>query len=100
MDDFFRPVSGFDLPRFAGVPTFMRLPHVPFGHPRFVEVRIGPIGAPWDGGTTNRPGPRHSPQQLRDASTMIRAVNGEPGSRRSIWRPARTWATWASTPAT
>ena len=25
----FQPVSGFDLPRFAGVPTFMRLPHVP-----------------------------------------------------------------------
>ena len=27
-DPFFKPVSGFDLPRFAGVPTFMRLPHV------------------------------------------------------------------------
>jgi hypothetical protein len=23
-DSFFQPVSGFDLPRFAGVPTFMR----------------------------------------------------------------------------
>ena len=39
MDDFFKPVSGFDLPRFAGVPTFMRLPHVPFDHPRFAEVQ-------------------------------------------------------------
>ncbi|MFN3578179.1 MAG: agmatinase [Tabrizicola sp.] len=75
-DTFFRPVSGFDLPRFAGVPTFMRLPHVPFDHPRFSEVQIGLIGAPWDGGTTNRPGPRHGPRQLRDQSTMIRAVNG------------------------
>ena len=27
-DAFFTPVSGFELPRFAGVPTFMRLPHV------------------------------------------------------------------------
>ena len=27
-DPFFKPISGFDLPRFAGVPTFMRLPHV------------------------------------------------------------------------
>ncbi len=26
---FFQPVSGFDLPRFAGIPTFMRLPHGP-----------------------------------------------------------------------
>ena len=25
-DPFFRPVSGFDLPRFAGIATFMRLP--------------------------------------------------------------------------
>ncbi|HMS96733.1 MAG TPA: agmatinase [Tabrizicola sp.] len=75
-DSFFQPVSGFDLPRFAGVPTFMRLPHVPFDHPRFPEVQIGLIGAPWDGGTTNRPGPRHGPRQLRDLSTMIRAMNG------------------------
>jgi hypothetical protein len=73
-DGFFTPVSGFDLPRFAGVPTFMRLPHVPFDHPRFAEVEIGLIGAPWDGGTTNRPGPRHGPRQLRDLSTMIRAA--------------------------
>ncbi len=75
-DPFFTPVSGFDLPRFAGVPTFMRLPHVDFDHPRFGEVDIGIIGAPWDSGTTNRPGPRHGPRQLRDLSTMIRAENG------------------------
>ncbi len=75
-DGFFQPVSGFDLPRFAGIPTFMRLPHVGFDHPRFADVQIGLIGAPWDGGTTNRPGPRHGPRQLRDLSTMIRAVNG------------------------
>lgn len=72
-DPFFTPVSGFELPRFAGVPTFMRLPHVPPGHDRFGDVQIGLIGAPWDSGTTNRPGPRHGPRQLRDASTMIRA---------------------------
>ncbi|MBK6469006.1 MAG: agmatinase [Rhodobacter sp.] len=74
---FFTPVAGFDLPRFAGVPSFMRLPHVPFEHPRFGEVEVGLIGAPWDGGTTNRPGARHGPRQLRDLSTMIRAMNGE-----------------------
>ena len=80
-ENFFHPVSGFDLPRFAGVPTFMRLPHVPPGHERFAEVEIGLIGAPWDGGTTNRPGPRHGPRQLRDASTMIRAQHGHTGHR-------------------
>ncbi|WP_289041654.1 agmatinase [uncultured Aliiroseovarius sp.] len=80
-DPFFTPVSGFDLPRFAGVPTFMRLPHVEFDHPRLDEVQIGLIGAPWDGGTTNRPGPRHGPRQLRDMSTMIRAQNSATGIR-------------------
>ncbi|WP_432449969.1 agmatinase [Aliiroseovarius marinus] len=80
-DPFFTPVSGFDLPRFAGVPTFMRLPHVDFDHPRFGDVQLGLIGAPWDGGTTNRPGPRHGPRQLRDMSTMIRAQNGATGVR-------------------
>jgi guanidinopropionase len=80
-DSFFQPVSGFDLPRFAGVPTFMRLPYVPLDSPRIAEVDIGIIGTPWDGGTTNRPGPRHGPRQLRDMSTMIRAQNGATGIR-------------------
>ncbi len=80
-DPFFHPVSGFDLPRFAGVPTFMRLPHVPPEHERFGDVRIGLIGVPWDSGTTNRPGPRHGPRQLRDASTMIRAQHATSGMR-------------------
>lgn len=77
----FQPVSGFVLPRFAGIATFMRLPHVPLDDPRLTEVRVGLIGAPWDGGTTNRPGPRHAPRQLRDASTMIRAQHGISGIR-------------------
>lgn len=78
---FFHPVSGFDLPRFAGVPTFMRLPQVTPDHPRFGEVEIGLVGVPWDSGTTNRPGPRHGPRQLRDASTMIRAQHATTGMR-------------------
>ena len=80
-DPFFKPVSGFDLPRFAGVPTFMRLPHVPLEAPKIKEVDIGIIGVPWDSGTTNRPGPRHGPRQLRDASTMIRAQHPVSGIR-------------------
>ena len=67
-----------DLPRFAGVPTFMRLPWLPPGHARRGEVEVGLIGLPWDGGTSNRPGARHGPRALRDASTMIRA-------RHALW---------------
>ncbi|MFZ2101014.1 MAG: arginase family protein, partial [Oricola sp.] len=80
-DPYFQPVSGFDLPRFAGVPTFMRLPHVGLDDARIADVQIGIVGAPWDSGTTNRPGPRHGPRQLRDLSTMIRAENGATGVR-------------------
>lgn len=78
---FYQPVSGMDLPRFAGISTFMRLPLVQLDDPRISEVAIGLIGAPWDTGTTNRPGPRHGPRQLRDLSTMIRAGNGATGVR-------------------
>ena len=53
----------------------MRLPHVNRGDPLYSEVDIGLVGVPWDGGTTNRPGARHGPRQLRDLSTMIRAVH-------------------------
>jgi len=80
-DNFFRPVSGFDLPRFAGVPSFMRLPHVGADDPQFAVVDIGLVGVPWDSGTTNRSGPRHGPRQLRDASTMIRAEHPVSGVR-------------------
>jgi guanidinopropionase len=78
-NDEFQPVSGFDLPRYAGIPTFMRLPHVGAGDPERSQVDIGLIGVPWDGGTTNRPGARHGPRQLRDLSTMIRAVHPATG---------------------
>ena len=80
-DGFFQPVSGMELPRFAGVPTFMRLPYVGLDDARLADVDVGFIGVPWDSGTTNRPGPRHGPRQLRDASTMIRAQNGATGIR-------------------
>lgn len=80
-DPFFKPVSGMDLPRFAGIPTFMRLPHLPRGSARWADVDVGIIGVPWDSGTTNRPGPRHGPRQLRDASTMIRAEHSVSGVR-------------------
>lgn len=72
---FFQPVSGIDLPRFAGVPTFMRLPYLTSNDAAYADVQMGVIGIPWDSGTTNRAGPRHGPRQLRDLSTMIRAGN-------------------------
>jgi guanidinopropionase len=75
IDPAFLPVSGLDLPRFAGVPTFMRLPWIEPSRAADAGVEIGIIGVPWDGGTTNRAGARHGPRALRDASTMMRMVN-------------------------
>jgi guanidinopropionase len=71
----FLPVSGLESPRFAGVPTFMRLPQIDPRSDEIKDVRVGFVGVPWDGGTTNRPGARHGPRQLRDLSTMIRRIH-------------------------
>ena len=69
--DFPQPVAGTVVPRFGDVATFMRLPL--FRDPS--EVEIGMVGVPWDGGTTNRPGARHGPRQMRDLSTMMRRIH-------------------------
>ena len=74
-DPFFQPTSAMDLARFAGMPSFMRLPYLTQENSRFGDIDIGILGAPWDTGTTNRPGARHGPRQLRDLSTMIRTLN-------------------------
>jgi guanidinopropionase len=66
-----QPVSGTVTPRFGDIATFMRLPL--FRDP--AEVEIGMVGVPWDGGTTNRPGARHGPRQMRDLSTMMRRIH-------------------------
>jgi guanidinopropionase len=71
----FLPVSGMVSPRFAGIPSFMRLPVIDPAGPELRDVAVGFVGVPWDGGTTNRPGARHGPRQLRDLSTMIRRMH-------------------------
>jgi guanidinopropionase len=81
------PISGAVLPRYAGLPSFMRLPYVPEGDPRRAEVDIGILGLPWDGATSNRPGARHGPRALRDASTMVRAMHG--ATRQTPFRTMR-----------
>ena len=73
----YKPIPGDVLPRFAGIATFMRLPHVTPAEAD--EVDIGLIGVPWDGGTTNRAGARHGPRQIRDLSTMARNAHHATG---------------------
>ena len=68
-----QPVSGLVTPRFGGIATFFRLPHVLPEHAD--DIDIGIVGVPWDGGTSNRPGPRHGPRQMRDQSSMVRRMH-------------------------
>src|SRR5437868_9778576 len=65
------PVDALLYPRFSGVPTFMRLPHVP----RAQELDIALVGVPFDSGTTYRPGARFGPRNIRGQSAIIRPWN-------------------------
>jgi guanidinopropionase len=65
------PVDAAVLPRFSGIPTFMRLPV--YSDPSLVDIAL--VGVPWDGGTTNRPGARHGPREIRNMSSLVRRVH-------------------------
>ena len=65
------PVDALQYPRFAGIPTFMRLPHVPDAS----RLDAALIGVPYDGGTSYRPGPRFGPRHIREQSAIIRPYN-------------------------
>ena len=69
--DKFQPIDASAMPRFGGMPTFMRLPHVT--DPALVDIAL--IGLPWDAGTTNRAGARHGPREIRNQSSFMRAVH-------------------------
>jgi guanidinopropionase len=71
MDTMYQPVDAALVPRFAGISTFMRLPHVPSP----VGLDIALYGIPWDGGTTNRAGARHGPREVRNQSSLIRRAH-------------------------
>ena len=68
---FYEPIDGMKMPRFGGIPTFMRLPFVT----DFSQVDIALVGVPWDGGTTNRAGARHGPREIRNMSSLIRRTH-------------------------
>ena len=63
-----KPLSSMINPRFADVATFFRLPVIK--DLNYLDYCV--CGVPWDGGTTNRPGARHGPREVRNASSLIR----------------------------
>tara|TARA_R110002095_G_scaffold193914_1_gene172205 strand:+ start:1148 stop:2143 length:996 start_codon:yes stop_codon:yes gene_type:complete len=58
-------------PRFAEIATFMRVPIAK----TLEDTDIGIFGVPYDGALTNRAGTRHGPREVRNQSTLMRAVN-------------------------
>jgi guanidinopropionase len=63
--------SAQKLPRFIGIPTFMRVPLASTPD----EVDIGMAGVPFDGGVTARSGARFGPREIRNLSSMTRAIH-------------------------
>ncbi|MED5606388.1 agmatinase [Pseudomonas delhiensis] len=69
--DYPQPLDAAEIPRFAGIPSFMRLPI--FEDPAQLDIAL--VGVPWDGGTTNRAGARHGPREVRNQSSLMRKVH-------------------------
>lgn len=92
MVKFNQPLSGNDMPRFAGHATMFRLPAVEpqalfRAPPESAESRaqahsedtdeslpidVGIVGVPLDIGTSNRTGARYGPRQIRSESVLVR----------------------------
>jgi guanidinopropionase len=58
-------------PRYMEIPTFMRAPLID----DLSDFDIAMIGVPYDGAVTNRPGARHGPREIRNASSMMRSIH-------------------------
>jgi agmatinase len=64
----YRPVDALTYPRFSGIRTFMRLPHVT----DLTGVDAVVYGIPFDTATSFRTGQRYGPEGIRSASVLLR----------------------------
>jgi len=64
-------VNGLEVPRYAGLSTFARLPRL-----EDVEsYEVAVVGVPFDSGVTYRPGARFGPAHIRQSSRLLRPYN-------------------------
>ena len=67
----YKPITPQQLPKFAGIKTFMRLPHL-----RITQgIDFAIMGVPWDGATSYRTGQRLGPDAIRNVSVTLRPYN-------------------------
>ena len=71
MPTVYEPLSGREFPRFSGIKTFFRLPHVAVDS----DYDVGIIGLPFDGGVSYRPGARFAPSRVRELSSLGRVFH-------------------------
>jgi agmatinase len=67
-----------EVPRFAGVTSFMRMPHVYDLDDQDADAAF--LGVPFDDATTYRPGARFGPRSIRESSTLLKPYNPETGT--------------------
>jgi guanidinobutyrase len=68
MTGFNQPLSGNDMPRFAGPASMFRLPTPDTA----AGLDVALVGVPLDIGTSNRTGSRYGPRQIRSESVLVR----------------------------
>ena len=67
----YKPADSLQSPRFCGIRTFMRLPHVSTAEAADFAV----IGVPFDTGVTFRAGARFGPEAIRSNSVILKPYN-------------------------
>jgi len=65
------PVGATVVPRFAGFPTFARLPRLD----QVERADVAVLGVPFDAGVSYRPGARFGPAHIRQSSRLLRPFN-------------------------
>ena len=67
----YKPITPQQLPKFAGIKTYMRLPHLRTSQ----GIDFAMVGVPWDGATSYRTGQRMAPDAIRRVSVTLRPYN-------------------------
>ncbi len=67
----YKPSAPQQQPKFAGIKTYLRLPHLQTT--RGIDFAV--VGIPWDGATSYRTGQRLGPDAIRKVSVTLRPYN-------------------------
>jgi agmatinase len=65
------PLDGATIPRYAGLPSFARLPR----REEVPNFDVAVVGVPFDSGVSYRPGARFGPAHIRQSSRLLRPYN-------------------------